>query len=175
MADQVAQAFETIDVLVAAAGIGGGSSGDLPKMVLQLPTEEWDAVIGVNLRGVFLANRAVLPTMIRQRRGDVLNVSSSRGARRGLPFAAAYAASKHAMLGLTETLAEEVACHGVRVQAILPDVTDTPLMASAEHLCPEGMLAPRQVAELIVQMIANPQEAVWHEPLLAPRRLLWST
>lgn len=174
MADRVVQKFGAIDALVAAAGIGGGGSDHLPKMVMHLSTDEWDAVIGTNLRGVFLANRAVLPVMIRQRRGDVLNVSSSRGARLGLPFAAAYAASKHAMLGLTDALAEEVAGYGIRVQAILPDVTDTPLMAGAEHLCPEGMLAPRRVADMIVQMIANPEDTLWRQPLLAPRRPLRS-
>jgi NAD(P)-dependent dehydrogenase (short-subunit alcohol dehydrogenase family) len=174
MVDQTVQTFETIDVLVAAAGVGGGGSDHLPKMVMQLSTDEWDAVINTNLRGVFLANRAVLPVMIRQRRGEVLNVSSSRGARLGLPFAAAYAASKHAMIGLTEALAEEVAGYGIRVQAILPDVTDTPLMVGADHLCPEGMLAPCQVADMIVQMVTNPEDELWHQPLLAPRRQLRS-
>jgi NAD(P)-dependent dehydrogenase (short-subunit alcohol dehydrogenase family) len=169
MAEQALEQFGRIDILVASAGLGG--PGRVPKMVFQLSAEEWDEVIATNVRGVFLSNRAVLPAMIRQRGGSIINVSSSRGATRGLAFASAYCASKHAMLGFTRALACEVAPLGIRVQAILPDVTDTPLMAGAGHLCPEGMLRPGQVAEAILRMICLPGDCLLEELLLIPRRV----
>lgn len=170
MAARVTAAFGQIDALVAAAGVGGsaGSARRVPLGVVQLSSAEWDEVIDTNLKGIFLSNRAVLPHMLRRRQGTIVNVSSSRAAKRGLPFASAYCASKRAMLGLTEALAAEAAPLGIRVMAVLPDATDTPLMSGLEHLCPDGLLTTDIVADLILQMIALPRDVVLEHPLLKP-------
>jgi len=99
-----------IDILVAAAGIGRADVTRLmPVPVARLSTAEWDAVVDTNLRGVFLSNRAVLPAMLDAGAGEILNVGSARAGVHGTPYAAAYAASKRAMVAFSEILAEEVA------------------------------------------------------------------
>ncbi len=91
----------------------------------------FDAVIGVNLKGVFLGLRHVLPVMLKQRAGAVVNTASVAGlvATPGMP---AYVASKHAVIGLTKTAAGEVARHGVRVNAVCPGPVDTRMIHALE-------------------------------------------
>jgi NAD(P)-dependent dehydrogenase (short-subunit alcohol dehydrogenase family) len=91
----------------------------------------FDAVIGVNVKGVFLGLRHVLPVMLRQRRGAIVNTASVAGlvATPGMP---AYVASKHAVIGLTKTAAGEVARQGVRVNAVCPGPVDTRMIHSLE-------------------------------------------
>jgi NAD(P)-dependent dehydrogenase (short-subunit alcohol dehydrogenase family) len=101
------------------------------------PTAEYDealfdAVIGVNVKGVFLGLRHVLPEMIRQKSGAVVNTASVAGlvATPGMP---AYVASKHAVIGLTKTAAGEVARQGIRVNAVCPGPVDTRMIHSLEQ------------------------------------------
>ncbi|MBV9784010.1 MAG: glucose 1-dehydrogenase [Acidisphaera sp.] len=100
------------------------------------PTAEYeeamfDAVIGVNLKGVFLGLRHVLPVMLRQGSGAVVNTASVAGLV-GTPGMPAYAASKHAVIGLTKVAAGEVARHGVRVNAVCPGPVDTRMIHALE-------------------------------------------
>ena len=169
MADRVLRSYGRIDVLVAAAGVGAPwGPRRLPQGILQLSLAEWDEVIATNLKGIFLSNRAVLPEMMHSRRGTIINVSSSRGAKRGLPFASAYCASKRAMLALTDALAEEAAPYGIRVTAILPDATDTPLVNGLEQLYPDGLLGPEVIAGLVLEILSLPAGAVLEHALLKP-------
>jgi NAD(P)-dependent dehydrogenase (short-subunit alcohol dehydrogenase family) len=133
-----------------------------------MPVEDWDRSIDVNLKGMFFSNRAVLPAMMRQRSGDIINVSSARGGVKGLPCAAAYAASKHGVMGLTKSLAEEVRKFGIRVQIVLPDVTDTPLMQVVGDLAPQGLLKPETVGEFIADLVAAPRDSQIPEPWICP-------
>jgi NAD(P)-dependent dehydrogenase (short-subunit alcohol dehydrogenase family) len=101
------------------------------------PTAEYDeaifdAVIGVNVKGVFLGLRHVLPVMLRQKSGAVVNTASVAGlvATPGMP---AYVASKHAVIGLTKAAAGEVARHGVRVNAVCPGPVDTRMIHALEQ------------------------------------------
>ncbi len=105
--------FGHIDILVNNAGIPGPS-----KPLIDTTVEEWDRVLGVNLRGYYLCCRAVLPEMLQRRKGNIINIASIYG-KRGEPNNAAYCASKAGNLLLTQTLALEVAPH-VRVNAICP-------------------------------------------------------
>jgi NAD(P)-dependent dehydrogenase (short-subunit alcohol dehydrogenase family) len=91
----------------------------------------FDAVIGVNVKGVFLGLRHVLPVMLQQKRGAIVNTASVAGlvATPGMP---AYVASKHAVIGLTKTAAGEVARQGVRVNAVCPGPVDTRMIHSLE-------------------------------------------
>jgi 3-oxoacyl-[acyl-carrier protein] reductase len=159
------EAFGRIDIHIASAGRGGAQ---VPRAVVQIPIAEWDEIIDTNLKGVFLSNRAVLPTMIGRRSGTIINVSSARGATGATPYAAAYCASKHGLMGLTRALAEEARSYGVRVLAILPDATDTPLIAGATATAPHGKMTPETVADLMISMILQPEDTVLCELLIEP-------
>ncbi len=166
MADRTLERFGRIDILIHCAASAGDRG--VPYPVAQMPVEDWDAGIATNLKGVFFSNRAVLPAMIEQRSGDIVNVSSARGGVKGLPFAACYAAAKHGVMGLTASLAEEVRRHGIRVQVVLPDVTETPLMQIVGDLAPQGMLKPRTVGEFIVDLVRAPRDEQLIEPWICP-------
>lgn len=159
--------FGRIDMLVASAGILR-SEDARPAMLVDTPSAEFDTVLATNLRGVFLANRAVLPAMIEKRSGTIVNVSSLSG-RVALPMDGPYCASKFAVLGLTQSLAEEVRGYGIRVQSVLPGNTDTPIWRQNRLLPKAAHVVPvERVAEVIVTMLASPGDVVWPEVLVAP-------
>lgn len=120
-------AYGRIDCFFNNAGIEG-------KVMPTAEYEEamFDAVIGVNVKGVFLGLRHVLPVMLEQKAGSVVNTASVAGlvATPGMP---AYVASKHAVIGLTKTAAGEVARSGVRVNAVCPGPVDTRMIHSLEQ------------------------------------------
>ncbi len=127
VAQTVAQ-FGHIDILVNNAGIGY-----LMKPIVEMSVDEWDTVLGVNLRGVFLATQAVAKRFIAQaqagqRGGRIVNIAS-QAAKSGFPHASAYCASKHGLVGLTRVAAIELAAHGVTVNAICPNHVTTGLGA----------------------------------------------
>lgn len=109
-----------IDVLVNNAGVSTMAP------FVALTTQEWDMNLGVNAKGVFLVTRAVLPGMLERGSGVIVNVASA-AAKRGVPYLAHYAASKHAVLGLTKSVALEAAGRGVRVNAVCPGFVATPM------------------------------------------------
>jgi 3-hydroxybutyrate dehydrogenase len=109
-----------LDILVNNAGIA--SSSPLPRT----SREEWDRLLAVNATGAFLCTRALLPGMIERGWGRVVNVASVAGLH-GARYIAAYAASKHALVGLTRAAAAEVAGKGVTVNAVCPGYVDTPM------------------------------------------------
>jgi NAD(P)-dependent dehydrogenase (short-subunit alcohol dehydrogenase family) len=119
-ADVVAD-FGRIDVLFNNAGIAG--VGVLHETSVEL----WDRVMAVNVRGVFLVAKAVLPTMIAAGRGSIVNMSSCI-AEIGLANRASYAASKGAVLSLTRQMQADYAAHGIRVNALLPGTIHTPFV-----------------------------------------------
>lgn len=112
----------SIDGCFANAGIGGRIG---PMVDLSL--DAFRAVIDVNLVGAFLTLRHVVPVMVEQGQGAVV-VTGSVASERGLPFTAAYNAAKHAVLGLVRSAAVEVGAAGVRVNAVLPGMVDTPML-----------------------------------------------
>jgi len=169
MASRVRAQWGRIDILVAAAGILRGVSGR-PQTLADSTPEAWDAVIETNLTGMFLANRAVLPSMLERCSGDIVNVSSTSG-RRGLAYDSAYCASKFGVIGLSESLADEVRPHGVRVQVVLPEVVDTPMLQQNGPLPrPSETLPADRVAGLIVHLLGLPVDMVLMSPIIAPFR-----
>ena len=168
MASRCLEVFDRIDLLVTCAGILR-YPGSLPKPMVQLSEVEWDTVLDVNLKGVFLSNRAVLPTMVRQRSGSIINVSSTSG-RQGRAHDSAYCASKFGVIGLSESLAEEVRQYGIRVQTVLPDAVDTPLWDQNGPIRPEHALPPERVGELIAFMASLPADTLMAAPVIAPFR-----
>ena len=109
-----------VDALVNNAGVTADSS--IPRM----SNDNWDRVLNVNLKGAFLCSQAVLPAMLKQRDGHILNIASF-AARSGPRGQANYAAAKAGLIGLTESLAREVGSRNIRVNAILPGVLPTPM------------------------------------------------
>jgi NAD(P)-dependent dehydrogenase (short-subunit alcohol dehydrogenase family) len=106
------------DILVNNAGIAESATLD------KTSDELWQRHIGVNLSGTFFCMRAALPDMVASGWGRIVNIASIAG-KTGAPYISAYAASKHGVLGLTRTLALEVAANGVTVNAICPGYVDT--------------------------------------------------
>jgi NAD(P)-dependent dehydrogenase (short-subunit alcohol dehydrogenase family) len=121
LAGAVMERFGAIDVLFNNAGIAG--VGVLHETSVEL----WDRVMAVNVRGVFLVARAVLPSMIAAGRGSIINMSSTI-AEIGLANRASYAASKGAVLALTRQMQADYAMHGIRVNALLPGTIHTPFV-----------------------------------------------
>jgi NAD(P)-dependent dehydrogenase (short-subunit alcohol dehydrogenase family) len=121
LARAVVGQFSAIDVLFNNAGIAG--VGVLHETSVEL----WDRVMAVNVRGVFLIARAVLPYMIAARRGSIINMSSTI-AEIGLANRASYAASKGAVLALTRQMQADYAAYGIRVNALLPGTIHTPFV-----------------------------------------------
>jgi NAD(P)-dependent dehydrogenase (short-subunit alcohol dehydrogenase family) len=121
LASRVAQRFGRIDVLFNNAGIAG--VGDL----LETEPDLFDRVMTVNVRGVYLMSRAVVPQMIEQRSGSIINMSSCI-AEIGLARRVSYAASKGAVLSMTKSMQVDLAQHGIRVNALLPGTILTPFV-----------------------------------------------
>lgn len=121
LAATVVEEHGRIDVLFNNAGIAG--VGDAEETTLDL----WERVMHVNVRGVFLMSRAVVPTMKAQRSGSIVNMSSAI-AETGLARRVSYAASKGAVLALTKSMQVDLAPHGVRVNALLPGTIMTPFV-----------------------------------------------
>jgi 2-dehydro-3-deoxy-L-rhamnonate dehydrogenase (NAD+) len=141
-----------IDVLVCSAGIPG-----LSVRTVDVRDEEWRRVFAVNADGVFFCNRAVLPGMVSRGYGRIVNVASIAG-KEGNPMAAAYSASKAAVIALTKSIGKDVARTGVLVNCVAPAVIETPILEglSEEHLgymverIPMGRVGePEEVAALV--------------------------
>ena len=169
MARKTLERFGRIDCLVASAGIlrVGGSL----KTIADTSLDDWNAVIGTNLTGVFLSNQAVLTAMMEQKQGDIVNISSTSG-KQGRPFDGPYSASKFGIIGLSESLAEEVSSHGVRVQTVLPDAVETPFwdQNGPAALKPVNVLPPDRVAEFILFLMDLPRDTYLPNPVIAPMK-----
>jgi len=124
--------FGSIDILFNNAGIEGAIAP-----IAEYPIDEFDRVIAINLRGVFLGLRHVLPVMLAQGAGSIIN-TGSLASEVGLPASSAYIAAKHAVLGLTRAAAADLAGSGVRVNAVLPGMVDTQLLRSVLSQVADG-------------------------------------
>ena len=151
LAEETVQRMGRIDVLVNA--IGGYRAGDPTH---ETPPETWDFMMELNARSVFLICRAVIPQMIKQEHGKIVNVA----ARAGLTGAAnhsAYSASKSAVIRLTETMAAELRMNGINVNCILPGTIDTPQnRAAMPDANTSRWVTPESLAD-VVQFLASEQ------------------
>lgn len=128
-------ALGKIDILVCSAGITG------PTVPLnEFPVDSWLKVMDVNLNGVFYCNRAVVPLMLANGYGRIINVSSVAG-KEGNPNASAYSATKAAVIGLTKSLGKEMAGKGILANTITPATFDSPILAQMPQSQIDYMLA----------------------------------
>jgi 3-oxoacyl-[acyl-carrier protein] reductase len=140
--------FGTIDILINNAGIAAFGK------FLELEPKDWERIIQVNLMGTYYVTRAVLPNMIERQTGDIINISSTAGLS-GNALTSAYSASKFAVLGLTESLMQEVRKHNIRVTALTPSTVATD-MAKELKLTdgnPETVMQAEDMAELIIAQL----------------------
>ena len=121
---------------------------------LEIDPADWERNIQVNLMGVYYTTRAVLPQMIDQQTGDIINISSTAG-QRGAAATSAYSASKFAVMGLTESLMQEVRKHNIRVSALTPSTVATDLAVELKLTDgnPAKVMQPEDVAELIIAQL----------------------
>ena len=146
------QQFRRLDILINNAGI---AHPNLPIEKLPFPT--WKDVLETNLTGMFLVTQAALAMM--KRGGTIVN-NLSIAATRVFPGCAAYNASKHGALGLTNTLREELRPKGIRVIALLPGATNTDIWATLWPQAPrQKMMTPQTVADAVVQAVLLPANA----------------
>ncbi|WP_172369508.1 3-ketoacyl-ACP reductase [Sporosarcina jiandibaonis] len=162
--DHIKSELGSIDILINNAGIG-----KFAKFLEQSP-EDFKNMIDVNLMGTYYVTRAVLPDMIEQSSGDIINISSTAGERGGA-VTSAYSASKFGLLGLSESLMQEVRKYNIRVTALTPSTVATDL-AFSENLTdgnPENVMQPEDLAELMVAQLKL------HPRVFIKSAGLWST
>lgn len=152
------------DILINNAGIGKYGK------FMDMPPEEWRRVIDVNLIGMYNVTRSVLPQLIEKNGGDIINISSSSGLR-GTAGSSAYCASKFGVLGLTESLMQEVRPHNIRVFALTPSLVVTDLTAKANLTgnVEEKYMHPEDLAEYMVAQLKL------NKRLFIPTSSLWAT
>jgi len=121
MVKKIMAEFGRIDILVNNAGVSSTA------LLVDLSEKDWDWIMDVNTKGVFLCSKYVAREMIKQRSGKIINIAS-RAARIGLPMYAHYSASKFGVLGITQSLAQELAPYGIHVNAICPGKVDTEMI-----------------------------------------------
>jgi NAD(P)-dependent dehydrogenase (short-subunit alcohol dehydrogenase family) len=154
LAAEAAGRLGGIDILVANAGVGAYGP------FLDLPSDQLEEMIDVNVKGTLYAVRAVLPHLLRSDEPDIVTLASEAG-RRGLPFEAVYCASKFAQVGFTRALDHELREHGVRCSNVCPGGVATDF-AMGRGRTPEmpalaGMMTAEDVAEVVVFVLTRPR------------------
>ena len=155
--EKVIEKFERIDILVNNAGIYP------QKPFLEMTMEEWNKVLGINLTGVFHCTRAIVPKMVQQKYGKIVNIASIAGAVVGYFNLAHYSASKAAIVGFTKSLALEMAQYGINVNAIAPGPIDVGAIPAGTEIyqqviktIPIGRMGlPIDIANLVVFLASD--------------------
>jgi len=151
MIEKAVEKWGKIDILVNNAGICQF------KPFLELTEEEWDRTLNINLKGYFLCAQAAAKEMVKQKKGVIINIASIAMGQLGVGFSTLthYTASKGGIVGMTETLALELAPYNIRVNAIAPGMIDTPMVVSLKQ-DPKTMEAT--LARVPMRRAGSPQE-----------------
>jgi 3-oxoacyl-[acyl-carrier protein] reductase len=172
---RTAELLGPIDILVNNAGVGTVA----PSEVADYDVAEWDRIVNVNLRGVFLCCRAVLPSMRERRRGTVINIASITGLK-AAPLVSPYGAGKFGVVGLTQSLIAENHRYGIRVCMVNPGTTDTTIWDKKLVPIPaevrSAMMRPEDVAEVVLFLASLPDRVRIDEVVVLPNHFpvkLW--
>jgi NADP-dependent 3-hydroxy acid dehydrogenase YdfG len=167
VADAVLEQFGRVDVLVNSAGLNARN-----RHWHHVTLEDWDQVIRVDLDGAFYCSKAVLPTMVAQQDGLIVNVSSWAGKYPSMLTGPAYSAAKHAMNAMTESLNMEAGIHGVRCTALCPGEVATPILdrrpvpVTAEEKA--RMVQPEDCGEIVAFLARLPAHVCINELTVSP-------
>ncbi|MBY0098096.1 3-ketoacyl-ACP reductase [Mesobacillus maritimus] len=137
-----------IDILINNAGVGARGS------FMELSTDEWKNVLDTNVMGIVYVTKAALPGMIQKNKGDIINISSMSGLK-GTEGSSAYSASKFAVIGMSESLMQEVRGHNIRVSVLTPSLVDTEFTRGrdSEPRDPNKFMQAEDIAEHIVGLL----------------------
>jgi len=138
--------FGRIDILINNAGVAYSNN------LIDTKEKEWDEIFDVNVKGIYLVTKVVLPLMVKNHSGVIINVSSGAG-KSGIPGYYAYSASKFAVIGLTESLAGEVEKEGIKVFAICPGMVATDMIKKLTGV--RIGMPPEKIAQSILQIASD--------------------
>ncbi len=159
---KILEKCRAIDVIVNNAGV------TIFKSLVDTKSYEYDNIMDTNMRGSFLMIKAVLPLMIKRRKGHIINVLSV-AANTAFEDSSVYAASKAGLLALSNSLREEVRRFNIKVSNILPGNTDTPMWDNKVRARYKNrMLTPREAADIIVQVANQPKKVVIEDVIIRP-------
>ena len=151
-----------VDILVNAAGLG------IFGQLTGFTDEDYDTILDTNLKSMFLTCRAVLPSMIARKTGDIINIASIAG-KVGSATRAVYCASKFGVVGFTESVAEEVRQYGIRVSLICPGSTNTGFSpGSKSGKASEKMLSPPDIAHAVRMIVTQEPNSFISEVIIRP-------
>lgn len=161
-AERTLSRFGKIDALINSAGTGRFAS------ILDSSTEDFDAIVGVNLRGTYLCCKHFGKSMVRQGFGKVINIVSIAGTT-ALPGCGAYSASKFGVLGLTRVLQAELRGKGIHVTSVLPGAVDSSFWDSVDHKPDMSLMIPTEtLAQHILYLLCQPEGAIVDEITIMP-------
>jgi short-subunit dehydrogenase len=149
----IREKYGKIDILINNAGIGYTGSVD------ETDTVKFDEIMNTNVRGVFLFCKYIIPIMKQQKDGYIVNISSGAG-KSGIPNMAAYCASKFAVAGFSEALAQEVRNHNIRVSVVYPGSINTDFhlrfSGAKDEETKKNMMQPGEIAETVLHIVSQP-------------------
>jgi NADP-dependent 3-hydroxy acid dehydrogenase YdfG len=156
-----ASTLAPVDILVNCAGVG------LFGPVVDCTDEDFETIVETNFRGTFLTCRFVLPSMIERRKGHIVNIASIAG-KVGSANRAVYCASKFAVVGFTESIAEEVRQYGIRASVICPGSTDTVFSPGKQGKSADKMLHPEDIAYAVRMIVEQEPNSFISEIIMRP-------
>lgn len=161
---QITASFPKIDILVNNAGVANFGS------VMDMEVQEWERIVQINLFGSYYVTKEILPLMIDNQQGDILNVSSTAGLA-GNATVSAYSASKFGLIGFSDSLMKEVRKHNIRVCALTPSTiaSDMSRDLGLTDGDPDSVLQPEDFAALVIAGLKLPRRA------MMTRSAIWST
>lgn len=163
LVDESQRACGSVDILINNAGWGRKAP------VVRAKVEDWDRTFRLNVRAPMILSRLLLPPMIAKLQGAVINIGSISG-KSGEANAAAYAASKFALIGFTQSLYEEVREYGIKVAVILPGFVDTPLIPDTRQLDRSKMIRAEDIADAVRFVLESSATACPVEITVRPQR-----